>query len=325
MELSNLLSPRFIPTNNGKIHQMWWPLPLRNIYVVKKNNMLAMDAAELFIEFLTSMYPHCNIIVPSEDVSEYEALSPNDPTKLPLYTGEPKHIALKTDLIVTFGGDGTILRALKLFPHSTVPPVLSFAMGTLGFLIPFDVATARETFSRVYHLHAHGINRRRLECLVNGQRTFAMNDVLIHRGGSSHLTSLEIYIDDEYLTTTKGDGLVISSPTGSTAYSLSAGGLMVHPQVQCTLLTPICPRLLSFRPLIVPSDARVRVVCSALNRELSVQLSVDGMHHIDMQRQDYIDVTGFSGVWCVARTQNDWTRDINELLGFNSLFQEKHR
>ncbi len=188
----------------------------------------------------------------------------------------------------------------------------------------------------------------------------AMNDISLHRGSQPNLISLDIYIDNEFLTTTTGDGLVFSTPTGSTAYSLSAGGSITHPLVPCIILTPICPRSLSFRPLILPASSHIMIKLSDKNRNASIKLNIDGILQQDLQPGDQIHVAGENdsalatssrsetvsgsnsenektdstdstpsskqdlcqkGIWCVARSENDWTKDINELLGFNSSFK----
>ena len=178
------------------------------------------------------------------------------------------------------------------------------------------------------------------------------------RGNSPHLANLDIFIDGEYLTRTIADGVTLSTPTGSTAYSLSAGGSIVSPLVPAILLTPICPRSLSFRPLILPHSSHIKIkVSSKMNQKnLSnvVNLSIDGVPQHDLQIGDeihvinevgtiYVDGTQLptlaknsngeenqtlkkresknSGIYCVAKSENDWTRGINELLGFNSGFR----
>ena len=181
-----------------------------------------------------------------------------------------------------------------------------------------------------------------------------MNDIFLHRGNSPHLTNLDIFIDGEFLTRTTADGVALATPTGSTAYSLSAGGSIVSPLVPAILMTPICPRSLSFRPLILPHSSHIRIkIGSKLNQKpinSVVKLSVDGIPQQDLDVGDeihvinevgtiYIDGTQLpttrktqtdfnnlkkpkrSGIYCVAKTENDWIRGINELLGFNSSFR----
>ncbi|EAZ62852.2 protein involved in oxidative stress [Scheffersomyces stipitis CBS 6054] len=366
-QLGNAKFPEYVQQSHSKLHNVIWRTPLQNIYVVKKPwNYHVRDAMVQFIDHIHHHYPAVNVIV-NEDVAdelvhEFSSGGCNDldkSTKHILYTGKFGDIVDKTDLVVTLGGDGTILRAVSTFSNVTVPPVLSFALGTLGFLLPFDFKKASDTFRMVYESRAKALHRNRLECHVldhykhQGQvatMVHAMNDISLHRGSQPNLTSLDIYIDNEFLTTTTADGIVFSTPTGSTAYSLSAGGSITHPLVPCILLTPICPRSLSFRPLILPSTCHIMIRLSELNRNSSIELTIDGIPQRDLLPGDSIHVvsekgtiyvpgqheppttlsrhtntanTNSKGIWCIARSEHDWTKDINELLGFNSSFQGK--
>lgn len=231
----------------------------------------------------------------------------------------------KTELMVTLGGDGTILHGVSLFLNVIVPPVLSFAMGTLGFLLPFNFKNFKLSFKEVYESRSKALHRNRLECHVirkNGydsdgeesklprkkfkleegstvnvdntktkEMVHAMNDVTIHRASLPNLTSLDIYIDNEFFTTTFADGVILATPTGSTAYSLSAGGSITHPAVPCILLTPICPRSLSFRPLILPSLSDIMIKLSENNRNNMIELTIDGIAQADLHPGDELHIT----------------------------------
>lgn len=407
--LRNSTFPELVGSPHSKLHNVVWQSPLQNIYVVKKPwNDTVRDSMVQLVQHLHHLYPAVNVLVSADVAEELAEQLRNTPgvEKQAVYTGTVSDIASKTDLIVTLGGDGTILRAVSAFLDCKVPPVLSFAMGTLGFLLPFDFRTVTETFRQVYESRSKALHRNRLECHVvrkSEQKTalseedaskikqyemdhykqhhvssmlHAMNDVVLHRGSQPNLLSLEIYIDNEFLTTTTADGVVFATPTGSTAYSLSGGGSITHPLVPCILLTPICPRSLSFRPLILPSTSHIMVRLSATNRNVLVKLTIDGIPQEDLAPGDEIHVVSESGtiyipgkiepprsltkrnefdlfiepgssnglledghgaendapdtqntdmkhrgIWCVARSENDWTKDINELLGFNSSFR----
>lgn len=425
--LRNGVYPNYVGAPHSKLHHIKWKTSIENIYMVKKPwNVDVRDAMIQFISFLLVNYPLINIIV-SEDVADElfheikqkDIESLDNPGSLTLYTGNLNDIVNKTDLILTLGGDGTILRAVSTFSNCNVPPVLSFALGTLGFLLPFDFKNFRETFKMVVEGEAKALHRSRLECHVIRKRdieikqkkkdtgdangllnleelreikTFqqchyqvnhettmihAMNDISLHRGSQPNLISLDIFIDNEFLTTTTADGIAFSTPTGSTAYSLSAGGSITHPLVPCILLTPICPRSLSFRPLILPSTSHIMIKLSETNRNVAIKLNIDGIPQSDLKPGDQIHVVSENGtiyipgkidapytltqrnefdkfiepgssnglldkrqspptptsvpdskvnlkekgIWCIARSENDWTKDINELLGFNSSFR----
>lgn len=370
--------PEYVGLPHLKLHNVIWRNTLQNIYVVKKPwNPKATQALLEFVKYIHTDYPGLNVMV-SADVAEELQSSEEVKDKLTVYTGTANEIVQKTDLIVTLGGDGTTLRAVSAFLNGFVPPVLSFAMGTLGFLLPFDFAGFKETFQSVFQSRSKALHRKRLECHVvrNAQdneqleqegeggnnMVFAMNDISLHRGSHPNLIQLDIFIDSEFLTTTTADGVVFASPTGSTAYSLSAGGSIVHPLVPCIILTPVCPRSLSFRPLVLPSTSHIMVKLSEGNRNQVIKMNIDGIPQSDLRPGDEIHVVnengtiyipgshkppqtlesrqGFDeyiepgsnyntsdamagtpkGIFCIAKTENDWTKGINELLGFNSSF-----
>lgn len=377
--LTNSKFPDFVKNNDSKIYNLIWRSPLQNILLIKKpwNEEVSRAMVE-FIHHIDEEYPAVNVMASEEvieDLTRNKKFFKQDLKKKPvIYTGTMEEIVKKTDLIVTLGGDGTILRAVSIFLNNNVPPVLSFAMGTLGFLLPFDISSFKQTFQMVYESRAKALHRNRLECHVtrtgNGQYTdnfertnsldsfeinnynqhqgktmvHAMNDISLHRGSRPHLTSLDIYVDNEFFTTTTGDGLVLSTPTGSTAYSLSAGGSITHPSVPCILLTPINPRSLSFRPIILPLSSKIVIQLTPKNRNLSIRLTIDGIPQPNLQSGDQIQVISESdgclsltqaktelddedqihkGIWCISRTENDWAKDINGLLGFNKSFNPK--
>ncbi|KAI5801571.1 ATP-NAD kinase-like domain-containing protein [Peziza echinospora] len=206
-------------------------------------------------------------------------------------TDHPYHS--KVDLLATFGGDGTILHAASLFATTGyVPPFLSFSMGTLGFLGEWAWKDYRQGLSAVIESGCKVLRRGRIkvglynvkentrvkdEIDTNAEghrRTWhAMNEVVLHRGLQAHLVNVSVHINNRLLTTAVADGLILSTPTGSTAYSLSSGGPVLHPSVKALLLTPICPRSLSFRPLVMPHDEDIAL---RVSDKKIVEVSVDG-------------------------------------------------
>ncbi|MCJ1392511.1 NADH kinase pos5 [Xylographa bjoerkii] len=167
----------------------------------------------------------------------------------------------------------------------------------------------------------------------------ALNEVLIHRGADPHLTIIDVLVNKRFLTETVADGMIISTPTGSTAYSLSSGGSIIHPLVSSLLLTPICPRSLSFRPLILPANVEIVLRLSEKNRGRSVEVSVDGMRrHGGLEVGGEVRVTGEEfdrseegwrgGVPCIMRGgqsggDDGWVGGLNGLLKFNYPFGEE--
>ncbi|KAH9942869.1 ATP-NAD kinase [Amylocystis lapponica] len=259
--------------------------------------------------------------------------------------------AEQIDLIVTLGGDGTILHASSLFKIGAVPPVLSFSMGTLGFLLPFHIDDYAKALDSAFAGRATVLHRMRLACTfegadgarigAHGEDWQVMNEVALHRGSSPHLNTIDIFVDGQHLTEAVSDGLIVSTPTGSTAYSLSAGGPIVHPSLSALVLTPICPRSLSFRPLVFPSSSSITLRIGARSRA-SAGLSMDGQtsHVLGPGEAVTVQASRFP-VPCINRssiadppvrgdaegagpgTEDDWVRDINSLLQYNATFRSK--
>jgi NADH kinase len=348
---------------------------------------------------IKSAYPSLNILLEPKAASEIHSELP-----FPVYTpfksqihGEAFHE--KVDMVATFGGDGTILHASSLFAASDiVPPILSFTMGTLGFLGEWKFAEYKRAFREVY-MSGAGVGNRKdvLEDVIapegpaNGVQTgwssirgksmgttreakvlvrsrlkvgvydakgyrlssngrtasadhdiHAMNEVIIHRGKEPHLAVVEVYVGGRFLTEAVADGMIISTPTGSTAYSLSSGGSIIHPLVSSLLLTPICPRSLSFRPLVLPASTPITLKLSEKNRGRQVEVSIDGIGRKDgIAVGSELRVCGEEvrkngefwegGIPCIMRRtsgglegEDGWVGGLNGLLKFNYPFGEEN-
>uniref|UniRef100_A0A060T888 ARAD1C27522p n=1 Tax=Blastobotrys adeninivorans TaxID=409370 RepID=A0A060T888_BLAAD len=327
--LPHRIYPRYSP-NGQDLYSLIWETPPRNVCVIKKpwNSAVRANTVE-FIDFLSRQYPSVNVVVEPDVAEELEPDISALDHDVEIYTGNRALLPEKADLLVTLGGDGTILSAASLFANADVPPVLSFSMGTLGFLMPFDFKDAQKTFNSVYTSDGKVLNRMRLECETRYNHayhvtTHAMNDLTIHRGMEPHLTRLDICVNDHFVTTAIADGITVATPTGSTAYSLSSGGSIVHPGVACILITPICPRSLSFRPLIFPASSKISLSVSDESRGRTAELSIDGLKKGTLSPGDRITVQSErgidKGIWCVTPTDTDWVQRLNKLLGFNSVF-----
>lgn len=171
-------------------------------------------------------------------------------------------LAQANDLVLVLGGDGTMLRVARATAGAGVP-ILGVNLGTLGFLTTCQSRKLKPTLDRVFAGECLVDQRRlieaRLETAEGWQRELALNDFVIGRGATPRLIELEVRVDGEPLTRYRGDGLIISSPTGSTAYSLAAGGAVVSPQADVFALTPICAHTLSIRSVIVSLRATIEV------------------------------------------------------------------
>lgn len=185
---------------------------------------------------------------------------------------------VEADIALVFGGDGTILRAARRMGHRQIP-VLGVNMGTLGFLTELSTDQLKERFELVlagrYQITRHVV----LECRVCGgpdelERHLAFNDVVISAGPPFHIIDVRLTIDGQAVTTYSGDGLILSTPVGSTAHSLSAGGPVIRQEMDAVVITPICPHTLSTRPLVDEADKCYELVVTRASR--GTTLIVDG-------------------------------------------------
>lgn len=385
-ELPSRTVPSYVQSPANTLLSLQWSSPPRNILVTKKKR--TPNITQSLIEFTShvhSTYPSINVILEPESADELHEQLP-----FPVYTYEkgssvPQHLSDKTDLVCTLGGDGTLLRASSLFSHAeSVPPVLAFAMGTIGFLGEFKFQEYKRAFREVYMSgaadtysalsdetlgnhppslpsspddpldkplsyadirgKAMGCNRSARVLLRNrlkvgvfgpdGTRisiaegegdTYALNEVTLHRGSSPHLKIIDVYINNRFLTEAVADGMIISSPTGSTAYSLSSGGSIVHPLVPSLCLTPICPRSLSFRPLVLPAETPITLRLGDKNRGREVEVSIDGKTVTEkMGAGMQVRISGEE----VRRSEMGWSGGVPSIvrgnLGAEGMMAEDH-
>ena len=434
--LPDRIVPAYQESPTSSLLALHWPQAPRNILLIPKLHAPQVTlSAVAFAKHLHSNYPDLNLIFESRIANAIHEDLP-----FPVYTTSSSDPATqfpnKIDLVTTLGGDGTILRAASLFSlQSSVPPILSFSMGSLGFLGEWKFEEYKRAWREVYmsgsgvavedlvgpHTQAAkakaaeegreleapihgwespvrgksmGVNRaskillrhrlkvgvydnngvnisnqlmptstaepqHRIPSAIAGTAEagvpmpaikklpsfHAINELLIHRGPHPHLAIIDIYLNNHFLTEAVADGILISTPTGSTAYSLSAGGSIIHPLVGSLLITPICPRSLSFRPLVLPLNTKVVLKLSEKNRGRELEVSIDGKRRlgakIGMEVRVEGEMVGRSGdgswrggVPCVIRAprkgdadgiaedDDGWVGGLNGLLKFNYPFGE---
>jgi NAD+ kinase len=195
------------------------------------------------------------------------------------------------DLLLVFGGDGTMLRVASEVAGSPTP-ILGINIGSLGFLTAGSSQemplALRHVWNGDFTIEPRALIEVTGSCVGKVVRQCALNDFVISRGMDSRLISLQVNVDDEPLTRYRCDGLIVSSPTGSTAYALSAGGAVVHPQAEVFELTPICPHTLSNRSVIVSLNSRIQVkVISAKPESI---LSADGRLISELAAEDCVTI-----------------------------------
>ncbi len=196
-------------------------------------------------------------------------------------------------LIIVLGGDGTYLRAVRLLRGHPVP-ILGFNMGSLGFLTSHPVSEIFEVIEQTLKNDMVLESRSRLHTLVklkSGKKVAfdALNDIVIERGSFSQLISTSVYYNKNYVNDIKADGLIISTPTGSTAYNLAAGGPILHPEVKAIVVTAVAPHSLSSRPLIFPDHQALTLKLEKQTN--TAHLIIDGQKVLELSPEDEVTIT----------------------------------
>lgn len=199
-------------------------------------------------------------------------------------------------LVICLGGDGTLLSAAGRMREESVP-VLGVNLGKIGFLTEIKPEEVFEELNAFFLGSAVIEERLRLGCTVSSsklkkeRRVIALNDVVINREGLSRILYVEVQVSREKLTNFAGDGLIIATPTGSTAYSLSAGGAVIHPRLEAMIITPICPHASSLRPLVVGADEKITVRIKDAGPSGKGILTVDGQENMEIDDSYIVEIT----------------------------------
>jgi NAD+ kinase len=206
-------------------------------------------------------------------------------------------IPTKVEMIIVLGGDGTLLSVARLVGDHNVP-ILGVNLGGLGFLTEITLEELYRVLEKVVQGDFITDERVVLNASVirRGERMadfIVLNDAVINKGALARIIDLETTINGEYLTTFKSDGLILSTPTGSTAYNLSAGGPIVYPSLHCIIITPICPHTLTNRPIVIPDDVEIRAMLKTKQQE--VILTLDGQQGFTLEFEDIVEVKKAEG------------------------------
>lgn len=208
-----------------------------------------------------------------------------------------EEIPSHAEMIIVLGGDGTLLSVARLVGSHEVP-ILGVNLGGLGFLTEIRLEELYRVLERV--IQGDFVTDERVvfnaAVIRRGERLaefIVLNDAVINKGALARIIDLETTINGEYLTTFKSDGLIISTPTGSTAYNLSAGGPIVYPSLHCIIITPICPHTLTNRPIMIPDDVEVRAILKSKQQE--VILTLDGQQGFVLEFDDVVEVKKAEG------------------------------
>jgi NAD+ kinase len=195
-----------------------------------------------------------------------------------------------TQLVIVLGGDGTLLAAARAVAGRVIP-IFPVNLGGLGFLTAITLDQLYPELERAFSGEQRVVPRKMLHGeLVRGGQTIksveALNDIVIAKTQIARMIDLETHVDQQYIGTFKADGLILATPTGSTAYSLSAGGPIVYPLVSAICITPVCPHMLTNRPVLVPDNMVIQVVCQAEDGQAF--LTVDGQVGEPLLRDDRV-------------------------------------
>lgn len=203
-----------------------------------------------------------------------------------------EEIAQHVDLIIVLGGDGTMIATARSLADPPVP-VLGVNFGGLGYLTEFTLEELFPALETILHGEIGVERRMMLDVTVLRQRRpltvqTVLNDVVVNKSALARIIEIECLVNEQYVTTIRADGIIVATPTGSTAYSLSAGGPIVYPTMEAILMTPICPHMLTNRPLVVPHTSSVKLVLRSAREE--VTLTLDGQTGVALQSDDEVIV-----------------------------------
>lgn len=323
--------------------RLTWSKPPFTVLVIKK--MFDASVIQPFVELVRWLISVKKMVVhvekkalQDENLKEnkhFQFINQNVKT----FEEEKDNLTNRIDFVICLGGDGTLLYVSSLFQQS-VPPVMAFHLGSLGFLIPFDFSDFKERVSSVLEGNAALTLRTRLKCVIckneSGERPcnadmdefktidtnqdiLVLNEVVLDRGPSSYLGNIDLYIEGKLVTSVQGDGIIIATPTGSTAYAAAAGASMLHPNIPAILITPICPHSLSFRPIVVPAGVEIRLAVSPISRT-SAWVSFDGRNRQELNVGDSVRVT--TSIYpvpsiCASDQMSDWFDSLAGCLNWN--------
>ena len=226
-------------------------------------------------------------------------------------------LASAVDMLVVFGGDGTLLMAARLAMGSDVP-ILGINMGGFGFMTVINLDEMLGVMELVLDGKYSTSQRMMLDVSVEGAQYPALNDVVINRGNLSRMVNLETFVDGKYLSTFKADGLIVSTPTGSTAYSLSSGGPIVLPELNSIIINPICPHTLTNRPIVLPPESAIDVI--VWTKEGKASVTLDGQDLFILKSGDRVGIQKSKNhINLVESPHRDYLEILRTKLGWGGL------
>ena len=275
----------------------------------------ARAGIQIFVKYLEKLGVD---YVYSEDLVEFLDLKANLPV-IPL-----DKIGYECQIVIAFGGDGTILSTANKVGKSGVP-IVGVNVGALGFLAEVVVEELQTTVDQLLQGRYSIIERMVLAVDVHMDSQvstyYALNDVVVDKGRTARMITAEVSVDGNFLNRFRSDGVIIATPTGSTAYSLSAGGPLLEPTMQAFIVTPICPHSLTERPIVLLGESVINV--SLISEQTQAQINVDGHHRCTIGPNNWINIkkadyslkwisTGKRNFYEILRTKLNWGADSSE-------------
>ncbi|MFW6138525.1 MAG: NAD(+)/NADH kinase [Spirochaetota bacterium] len=244
--------------------------------VIKSKSPEAVKSSDVLVQYLKSMSID-SVVIPSR----VDGMDKETKEKLP-----------RCDLAFTFGGDGTLLFASRIFSGFRVP-IVGINLGGLGFITEFKESEVIECMEDILQGRQNYEERMMIDVRVCREgnclyTTTGLNDLVINTGGISRLIELEVSSGKSFIGTYRADGIIIATPTGSTAYSLAAGGPILEPTMKALVISPICPHSLGARPLVIPTEDSIRIRVVSKHREINA--TIDGQVAVDTGYMDEIKV-----------------------------------
>lgn len=319
-----------------------WESAAENVMVIKKIHDPSLD--EPFVKLVSWLVKErgFKVFVERKIKKEKEVMMDERMKRvqhqLVYFDGDKSRSTLDrfVDLVICAGGDGTLIYASSLF-QGAVPPTIAFHFGSLGFLLPFDFSHFQQHIDNTLQgREVSLVLRSRLIAVLStcsldncmdwslhrmekDDHYLVLNEVVVDRGDAAYIVQLDLFVDDMLVTVVQGDGLIISTPTGSTAYSAAAGASMVHPNVPAIIITPICPHSLSFRPIVLPSGVQIKIMISPDARN-GAWVSFDGRRRQNLRQGQMLVInTAAHPLPCVTYVDPvaDWFNRLAGCLHWN--------
>lgn len=245
------------------------------------------------------------------------------PLSTRIHVVEKNRLSKVCDFIVVLGGDGTFLSVARLMGEKSVP-VMGVNMGQLGFLTEIRRSEALETIRGVLKGDSQLIHQRSLlevSLVRKGETIFkgpVLNDAVISKGAIARIIGVQIWVNKQWVNTVRGDGIIVGTPSGSTAYALAAGGPIIEPSLEAVVIAPICPHSLTLRPIVIPDRYEIKLCLS--HRPGHVLLTLDGQDALDMKEGDVVLVNRYKRhrLKMLGSPDRDYFGLLREKLNFGS-------